>query len=84
MRVIFSGGGTGGHIYPALALLKRLKQRQLLDATLYIGTERGLESRIVRQKGIPFEAIKLQGFKRSLSLENFKTIWKESKQLCKQ
>lgn len=75
MRVIFSGGGTGGHIYPALALLKRLKQRQLLDAALYIGTERGLESRIVRQKGIPFEAIKLQGFKRSLSLENVKTIW---------
>ncbi|MCL5457399.1 undecaprenyldiphospho-muramoylpentapeptide beta-N-acetylglucosaminyltransferase [Loigolactobacillus coryniformis] len=74
MRVIFSGGGTGGHIYPALAVLERLKERDLLDEVLYIGTEKGLESRIIRQKQIPFEAIELQGFKRSLSLENLKTI----------
>ncbi|MFD0897924.1 undecaprenyldiphospho-muramoylpentapeptide beta-N-acetylglucosaminyltransferase [Loigolactobacillus binensis] len=74
MRVIFSGGGTGGHIYPALAVLERLKERQLLDEVLYIGTEKGLESRIIRQKQIPFKAIELQGFKRSLSLDNLKTI----------
>ncbi|MFC6171759.1 undecaprenyldiphospho-muramoylpentapeptide beta-N-acetylglucosaminyltransferase [Loigolactobacillus jiayinensis] len=74
MRVIFSGGGTGGHIYPALALLQRLQERDLLDEVLYIGTEKGLESRIIRQKNIPFEAIELQGFKRSLSLDNLKTV----------
>lgn len=74
MRVIFSGGGTGGHIYPALAVLERLKERNLLDDVLYIGTEKGLESRVIRQKQIPFEAIKLQGFKRSLSLDNLKTL----------
>ncbi|WP_390408470.1 undecaprenyldiphospho-muramoylpentapeptide beta-N-acetylglucosaminyltransferase [Lacticaseibacillus jixiensis] len=74
MRVIVSGGGTGGHIYPALALLEQLKQRDLLDAVLYIGTKRGLESRIVPKAGIPFDTIELQGFKRSLSLENVKTV----------
>ncbi len=47
MRVMISGGGTGGHIYPALALIQRLKERGLLDDVLYVGTQRGLESRIV-------------------------------------
>ncbi|MFD1483722.1 undecaprenyldiphospho-muramoylpentapeptide beta-N-acetylglucosaminyltransferase [Lacticaseibacillus baoqingensis] len=74
MRVIVSGGGTGGHIYPALALLEQLKARQLLDEVLYIGTKRGLESRIVPKAGIPFETIELQGFKRKLSLDNVKTV----------
>lgn len=74
MRVIFSGGGTGGHIYPALALIQRLQERQLADDILYVGTQRGLESRIVPQKQIAFKAIELQGFKRSLSLDNVKTV----------
>lgn len=74
MRVIVSGGGTGGHIYPALALLEQLKKRDLLDDVLYIGTKRGLESRIVPKAGIPFDTIELQGFKRSLSLDNIKTV----------
>ncbi|ANK63143.1 UDP-N-acetylglucosamine--N-acetylmuramyl-(pentapeptide) pyrophosphoryl-undecaprenol N-acetylglucosamine transferase [Loigolactobacillus backii] len=74
MRVIFSGGGTGGHIYPALAVIERMKERHLIDELLYVGTKKGLESKIVPQKGIPFTAIELQGFKRSLSLDNIKTI----------
>lgn len=74
MRVVVSGGGTGGHIYPALALIEQLKKRDLLDDVLYVGTERGLESRIVPQAGIKFATIELQGFKRSLSLTNVKTV----------
>jgi len=74
MRIVVSGGGTGGHIYPALALINQLKARHLADAVLYVGTEAGLESRIVPANGIDFATIKVQGFKRSLTLENFKTI----------
>lgn len=74
MRVIISGGGTGGHIYPALALIERLRERQLLDDVLYVGTKRGLESRIVPDHHIPFTTLEIQGFKRSLSLDNLKTI----------
>ncbi|MCX2454794.1 undecaprenyldiphospho-muramoylpentapeptide beta-N-acetylglucosaminyltransferase [Lacticaseibacillus nasuensis] len=74
MRVVVSGGGTGGHIYPALALIEQLKTRGLLDDVLYVGTHRGLESRIVPKAGIPFATIELQGFKRSLSLSNVKTV----------
>ncbi|MCT7865512.1 MAG: glycosyltransferase, partial [Lactobacillus iners] len=49
MRIIFSGGGTGGHIYPILALIERLKERKLTtgDEILFIGTNKGLESKIV-------------------------------------
>ncbi|MEG0442946.1 MAG: undecaprenyldiphospho-muramoylpentapeptide beta-N-acetylglucosaminyltransferase [Carnobacterium sp.] len=74
MKILLSGGGTGGHIYPALALIRRL---QVVDPSiefLYVGTENGLENRIVRSAGIPFKAVKIQGFKRSVSFKNLKTI----------
>ncbi|MHC9536764.1 undecaprenyldiphospho-muramoylpentapeptide beta-N-acetylglucosaminyltransferase [Dellaglioa sp. BT-FLS60] len=74
MKIIVSGGGTGGHIYPALALIEALKLKDPTAEFLYIGTEKGLESRIVPDNGIPFKTIKIQGFKRSLSMENIKTI----------
>ncbi|KRN02861.1 UDP-N-acetylglucosamine LPS N-acetylglucosamine transferase [Levilactobacillus senmaizukei DSM 21775 = NBRC 103853] len=75
MRLMVSGGGTGGHIYPALALIKALKKRDPQAEVMYVGSERGLESSIVPAKGIPFQSTRIQGFKRSLSLENFKTVW---------
>ncbi|WP_027107660.1 undecaprenyldiphospho-muramoylpentapeptide beta-N-acetylglucosaminyltransferase [Lacticigenium naphthae] len=75
MRVLLSGGGTGGHIYPALALMKSIKEQYPESEFLYVGTERGLESRIVPENNVPFKAIAIQGFKRSLSLDNLKTIY---------
>ncbi|WP_057802670.1 undecaprenyldiphospho-muramoylpentapeptide beta-N-acetylglucosaminyltransferase [Pediococcus stilesii] len=74
MRLMVSGGGTGGHIYPALALIKQVKENEPNSEILYIGTQKGLESKIVPNSGIDFKTINIQGFKRSLSLENFKTI----------
>lgn len=74
MRIIVSGGGTGGHIYPAMALIKRLKERDLIDDVLYVGTEKGLESKIVKNAGLNFKTIEIQGFKRRLTLENVKTV----------
>ena len=64
MRIIVSGGGTGGHIYPALALIEAIKQKDPQAEVLYVGTHRGLESRIVPDAGIPFKTIEIQGFKR--------------------
>lgn len=74
MKVAISGGGTGGHVYPALALIRELKKVHPDAEFLYIGTEKGLEAGIVKREGIPFEAIEITGFKRSLSLENIKTV----------
>jgi len=74
MKMIVSGGGTGGHIYPALSLVDYMEKNIKNHDALYIGTSDGLESQIVTQKGVPFQAIHVQGFKRSLSLDNIKTI----------
>lgn len=75
MKVLLSGGGTGGHIYPALAFMKRLKELHPETEFLYVGTERGLESTIVPKAGIPFQSVEIQGLRRSLSLDNVKTIY---------
>ncbi|ADG40016.1 MULTISPECIES: undecaprenyldiphospho-muramoylpentapeptide beta-N-acetylglucosaminyltransferase [Leuconostoc] len=74
MRVILSGGGTGGHIYPALALAEVIKQHEPEAEFLYVGSERGVESHIVPATGMDFEQLTVQGFKRSLSLDNIKTV----------
>lgn len=90
MRIVVSGGGTGGHIYPALALIREI-QKETPDAEfLYIGTEKGLESKLVPRENIPFKSIHITGFKRSISLENVKTILrflkgvKQSKQMIRE
>lgn len=74
MKVIVSGGGTGGHIYPALALIKEIQKQEPNTEFLYIGTEQGLESQLVTRENIPFETINITGFKRSISFENVKTV----------
>lgn len=76
MRVIFTGGGTGGHIYPIMAIIDRLKQRGIAnnDEILFVGTKRGLESRIVPAAGVHFTTIRIEGFNRKHLLKNFQTI----------
>jgi UDP-N-acetylglucosamine--N-acetylmuramyl-(pentapeptide) pyrophosphoryl-undecaprenol N-acetylglucosamine transferase len=76
MRIAISGGGTGGHIYPAIALINEIKNIDSTVEFLYIGTEAGLENKIVRRENIPFKSIDISGFKRKLSLDNVKTIIK--------
>ena len=60
MRLMVSGGGTGGHIYPALAVINQLKKDEPSTEVLYVGSERGIESDIVPQMGIPFKAMQIQ------------------------
>lgn len=73
---MISGGGTGGHIYPALALVREIQQKTKDAEFLYIGTTKGLESSIVPREKIPFRSIHITGFKRKLSFENVKTIFR--------
>lgn len=72
MKVLLTGGGTGGHIYPALAVARRLKEIEPNLELLYVGTDRGLESDIVPKEGIPFKSIKVEGFKRKLNFQGIK------------
>ena len=70
MRIIISGGGTGGHIYPAITLIRAIQEKNSAVEFLYVGTRRGLEADIVPKEGIPFRVVDIRGFKRSLSLAN--------------
>ena len=83
MRVILTGGGTGGHIYPALAVAERLQQLYPNCEILYVGTNRGLEKDIVPKRGIPFRTIQAQGLPRKLSPALLKAV-KESAGGCLQ
>lgn len=74
MNILVTGGGTGGHIYPALAFVNYMKKQDPTHQFFYIGAKRGLETEIVPKEGIPFEALEIQGFRRKLSVENLKTI----------
>lgn len=74
MRILVTGGGTGGHIYPALAFIRYVQKIQPDSEFLYVGTHRRLENKIVPETGISFKTIKIQGFKRKLSLDNIKTV----------
>ncbi len=66
MRVLISGGGTGGHVYPALAVAMQLQQQY--DANiLYLGSDDGLETRLVPEAGIQFKTIKAGKLQRFVS-----------------
>lgn len=81
MRVILTGGGTGGHIYPALAIAKGLLVHNAETQILYVGIKDGMEARLVPEAGIAFKGISGQGLPRRLSLDTIKVIGKSFKAL---
>lgn len=74
MKALITGGGTGGHIYPALAIAKKIKMEYKNVDILYVGTEKGLEAEIVPKEGFKFKTIRVKGFSRKLSKDTFKSI----------
>ena len=74
MRVVISAGGTGGHIYPALAIINKIKEKEPNSEFLYIGTHNRMEKDIVPKHGIPFKTVEIYGFNRKNLFKNFKTI----------
>ena len=78
MKIIFAGGGTAGHINPALAIAGYVRQQQPDAEILYIGCKGGMEERLVPQAGYEFKGIVVQGFRRKLTpkglAENVVTI----------
>ena len=74
MRVVISAGGTGGHIYPALAIINKIKENEPDSEFVYIGTHNRMEKDIIPKHNIPFESIEIYGFNRKNLLKNFKTL----------
>ena len=71
MRVIVAAGGTGGHIYPALGIIERIKKENKKCEVLYLGTTDRMEKDIVPKRGIPFRGLEIKGLDRKHILNNF-------------
>ena len=75
MRVIVSAGGTGGHIYPAIAIINKIKEEEPNSEVLYIGTSDRMEKDLIPELGIRYEEITVSGLRRKLTLENIKVLY---------
>ncbi len=72
-RIIFAGGGTGGHLFPAIAIADRIKQLledKMAVKILFVGTKRGLEYRMREDLGYPLHTINMRGIIRGITLLN--------------
>lgn len=79
MRVILTGGGTGGHIYPAVAIGQALQKEWPHCEILYIGTKKGLENKIVPEIGFHMVVLDVEGWQRKISFQAVKAGWKASR-----
>ena len=75
MRVLFSGGGTGGHISPALAMADIIKNNVPHAEIAFVGTEYGIENSLIPQAGYKLYHVNVQGIRRSFSLSNVKSVY---------
>lgn len=73
-KFIFAGGGTGGHIYPAIAIASGLKRKYPDSDILFIGTGKQLEKDIVEEAGFPLKIIHAKGFERKLSIDTLRSL----------
>ncbi len=73
---IFAGGGTGGHLYPAIAIGQRLLELELEAQIHFIGTEKGLENRVIPEIGYPLHKIAVRGFSRKNLFSNVGVIFR--------
>lgn len=85
MRVVISAGGTGGHIYPAIAIINKIKKEEPKSEFLYIGTSDRMEKDLIPELGIRYEEITVSGLKRKLTLSNFKVLYQflKARNKCK-
>jgi len=63
MRVIFAGGGTGGHLFPGLAVAREFQRRDSMTEILFVGTEQGIEARVLPREGFRLETVPVRGLK---------------------
>lgn len=85
MRILISAGGTGGHIYPALAIIEGFKKYDKDLEVLYIGTENRMEKDIVPKNGIPYYGIEIYGLSKNIfkDIKDVFLIFKAKKEIKK-
>ncbi|MBR5538450.1 MAG: UDP-N-acetylglucosamine--N-acetylmuramyl-(pentapeptide) pyrophosphoryl-undecaprenol N-acetylglucosamine transferase, partial [Clostridia bacterium] len=75
MRVLMTGGGTGGHVYPALAIASVIKQNEPDSEIAFVGTPSGMENKLVGNAGYKMYHVNVKGFRRSLSPKNLYAMY---------
>lgn len=73
-RVLFAGGGTGGHLYPALNLGEAVRRADPDAEVFFVGAERGVESRVLPEKGVPHQLLPMEPIHRGKPWENWKLL----------
>jgi len=76
MRVIIAGGGTGGHLFPGMAIAEELKRRDVAAEVIFVGTEHGIEARIIPREGYPIKFLRAEGLVGVSFLRKLRAIWK--------
>lgn len=79
MRVILSGGGTGGHIYPAIAIGQKIREENPDADIIYVGIKGGPEEKIAQKNDYEFRSIDAMGLPRKINKRLFKAIFKNLK-----
>lgn len=82
-RIVISGGGTGGHIFPAIAIANAIKKRFPDAKILFVGAENRMEMKRVPAAGYDIVGLEIAGFNRKNLLKNFSVLWKLQKSLRK-
>lgn len=73
-RVLFAGGGTGGHLYPALALGEAFRRLDPAAEVFFVGARRGVETRVLPEKGVPHALLPLEPIRRARPWENWRLL----------
>ncbi|MCI8347426.1 MAG: undecaprenyldiphospho-muramoylpentapeptide beta-N-acetylglucosaminyltransferase [Bacilli bacterium] len=90
MKAIICAGGTGGHVFPALAIINKIKEKDSLSRILYIGTTDRMEKDLIPKLGIPYEGIEMEGISRKNIFKNipifikYKKAVKRAKKIIKE
>ncbi len=63
MKIVIAGGGTGGHLFPGIAIAEAFLKRDPVNEVLFIGSERGIEKRVLTQMGYPLRILDVEGMK---------------------
>ncbi|MCQ2978599.1 MAG: undecaprenyldiphospho-muramoylpentapeptide beta-N-acetylglucosaminyltransferase [Clostridia bacterium] len=90
MKIIFTGGGSGGHVIPNIAIINSLKEKHPDIEIVYIGSKTGIEKELISEQGIKYREIETGKLRRYLSKENIKDFFrvfkgiKEAKEIIKE
>ncbi len=83
MRILFCGGGTAGHVTPALAIAEAILEKHPRAEIMFVGRAGGEENKMIERRAFPLKTVRINGFTRSLNLDNIKNLFTVARALKK-